>query len=105
MRESINPLFAISHLFTHQLFAAQVLCGSVYSCFLTAQHTHTRKHTHTHTHPQTHTHTLPLSHTHVHTRAHTHTQSFEDATYALQVGEISGVVDSDSGLHIILRTK
>lgn len=28
----------------------------------------------------------------------------QDATYALKVGEISGVVKSDSGLHIILRT-
>ncbi|KAJ3171297.1 Peptidyl-prolyl cis-trans isomerase NIMA-interacting protein 1 [Geranomyces variabilis] len=31
-------------------------------------------------------------------------KAFEDATYALQVGELSGVVDSDSGLHLILRT-
>lgn len=29
---------------------------------------------------------------------------FEDATYALRVGEISQVVSTDSGLHIILRT-
>lgn len=29
---------------------------------------------------------------------------FEDATFALKVGELSGIVDSDSGLHIILRT-
>ena len=29
---------------------------------------------------------------------------FEDATYALQVGEMSGIVDTDSGVHIILRT-
>lgn len=29
---------------------------------------------------------------------------FEDATYALQVGELSGIVDTDSGVHIILRT-
>jgi NIMA-interacting peptidyl-prolyl cis-trans isomerase 1 len=29
---------------------------------------------------------------------------FEDATFALQVGELSGVVDTDSGVHIILRT-
>jgi NIMA-interacting peptidyl-prolyl cis-trans isomerase 1 len=27
-----------------------------------------------------------------------------DATYALKVGELSGVVDTDSGVHIILRT-
>jgi len=30
---------------------------------------------------------------------------FEDATYALSVGEMSGVVDTDSGVHIILRTE
>ena len=29
---------------------------------------------------------------------------FEDATFATQVGEVSGVVDSDSGWHIIYRT-
>jgi len=29
---------------------------------------------------------------------------FEDATYALKVGELSDVVDTDSGVHIILRT-
>ena len=28
----------------------------------------------------------------------------EDGTYALQVGEMGQIVDSDSGLHIILRT-
>lgn len=27
-----------------------------------------------------------------------------DATYALKVGELSGIVDTDSGVHIILRT-
>ena len=31
-------------------------------------------------------------------------ESFEKATYALQVGELSDIVDSDSGIHIILRT-
>ena len=29
---------------------------------------------------------------------------FEDATYALAVGEVSSIVDTDSGVHIILRT-
>lgn len=29
---------------------------------------------------------------------------FEEATYALQVGQISGVVDTDSGVHLIMRT-
>ncbi|XP_015581824.2 peptidyl-prolyl cis-trans isomerase Pin1 [Ricinus communis] len=29
---------------------------------------------------------------------------FEDATYALKVGEISEIVDTDSGVHIIMRT-
>ncbi|KVI08783.1 Peptidyl-prolyl cis-trans isomerase, PpiC-type, partial [Cynara cardunculus var. scolymus] len=29
---------------------------------------------------------------------------FEDATYALKVGEISEIVDTDSGVHIIKRT-
>ena len=30
---------------------------------------------------------------------------FEDATYALKVGELSGVVDTASGVHIIKRTE
>ena len=29
---------------------------------------------------------------------------FEDATFALAVGQMSGIVDTDSGVHIILRT-
>jgi parvulin-like peptidyl-prolyl isomerase len=29
---------------------------------------------------------------------------FEDATYALKVGELSEIVDTDSGVHVILRT-
>ncbi|ETV82913.1 hypothetical protein H257_04686 [Aphanomyces astaci] len=29
---------------------------------------------------------------------------FEDASFGLPVGELSGVVDTDSGVHIILRT-
>ena len=31
-------------------------------------------------------------------------KAFEDGAFALRVGELSGVVDSDSGVHIILRT-
>lgn len=29
---------------------------------------------------------------------------FEDATYALNLGQISGVISTDSGVHLILRT-
>jgi NIMA-interacting peptidyl-prolyl cis-trans isomerase 1 len=29
---------------------------------------------------------------------------FEDVAFALQVGELSDIVSTDSGLHIILRT-
>lgn len=29
---------------------------------------------------------------------------FEDATYVLKVGEVSDIIDTDSGVHIILRT-
>lgn len=29
---------------------------------------------------------------------------FEQATFALKVGEISGIVDTDSGIHVIIRT-
>merc|ERR1712100_445963 len=28
---------------------------------------------------------------------------FEEATYALKVGQMSGIVDTDSGVHVILR--
>ena len=31
-------------------------------------------------------------------------KSFEDAAFALAVGEISGIVDGDSGYHVIFRT-
>lgn len=31
-------------------------------------------------------------------------KAFEDASFSLQVGELSELVDSDSGIHIILRT-
>lgn len=30
---------------------------------------------------------------------------FEDATFALQVGEMSGIVETDSGVHLIYRTE
>ena len=30
-------------------------------------------------------------------------KAFEEASFALHVDEMSGVVDSDSGLHVILR--
>lgn len=29
---------------------------------------------------------------------------FEDAAFGLRVGEMSGVVDTDSGVHVVLRT-
>jgi NIMA-interacting peptidyl-prolyl cis-trans isomerase 1 len=29
---------------------------------------------------------------------------FEDATFSLRVGEISDIVDTQSGVHLILRT-
>ena len=32
-------------------------------------------------------------------------KAFEDAAFDLKVGEISGIVDSDSGIHVILRTE
>lgn len=31
-------------------------------------------------------------------------RAFEEATYALAVGEMSGVVETDSGVHVIVRT-
>ncbi|RSH84983.1 uncharacterized protein EHS24_006558 [Apiotrichum porosum] len=31
-------------------------------------------------------------------------KSFEDATYALQPGQLSPLIESDSGVHVILRT-
>jgi len=32
-------------------------------------------------------------------------KAFEDAAFGLEVGEMSGVVDSDSGVHIVLRVE
>ena len=32
-------------------------------------------------------------------------KAFEDASFALNVGELSGIVDSDSGIHVILRVE
>lgn len=29
---------------------------------------------------------------------------FEEASFALKVGELSGIVETDSGIHIIMRT-
>ena len=37
-------------------------------------------------------------------RASPRSRRAQDGTYALEVGQMSDVVDSDSGLHIILRT-
>jgi NIMA-interacting peptidyl-prolyl cis-trans isomerase 1 len=31
-------------------------------------------------------------------------KAFEDGTYALEVGQISDVIESDSGVHLIMRT-
>ena len=31
-------------------------------------------------------------------------RAFEDATYALKIGEMSEAVETDSGVHVILRT-
>jgi NIMA-interacting peptidyl-prolyl cis-trans isomerase 1 len=31
-------------------------------------------------------------------------RAFEEASFALAVGGLSGIVDTDSGIHVILRT-
>ena len=72
-------------------------------------HAHISSHLHTYTcrdawkrHERLYTFTYARARTdtHMHTHTHTHTHT----NVRTQVGEISDVVDSDSGLHIILRT-
>ena len=72
---------------------------------------HISPHLRTRTHAETHgrdtrarTRSLMRADAQAHTGTHRHTQAHTHTHMRTQVGEISDVVDSDSGLHIILRT-
>ena len=72
---------------------------------------HISPHLRTRTHAETHgrdtrarTRSLMRADAQAHTGTHRHTQAHIHTHMRTQVGEISDVVDSDSGLHIILRT-
>ena len=70
---------------------------------------HISPHLNTRTHAETHgrdtrARTRSLMRAHAQTRTCTHTHTHTHTNVRTQVGEISDVVDSDSGLHIILRT-